>query len=208
MSTIQNPVKKSVKFNVLSSLYQRFGSRTFKYTGIVKEILLHNGWIKSYEDYNWRIHRGYYAVSLTGYSSDYFFNFSKTCPLRLVKTSNNGKSAYRVEIEEYPLSSHEETTLNVLKSIKENQGPSAISNEGHKTIQKLEDKKRLSETVSNIMESSASSSNLFQTESLIRKLIIAAFEAGKEDVTYDDTYGYSSSMTGEDYYNMLVQNKL
>lgn len=79
--------KTTKKSQIFDYLQKRFGNKTFRYTDITIAALMVNGWIKDPSEYDWRIHRGYYATNITAYSGDYMFNPSKGDTRRLVNCS-------------------------------------------------------------------------------------------------------------------------
>ncbi len=91
-------MKGTIKSQILSSLHREFGNTPFRYTDIVKQVLLSRGIINSPSEYDWKTHRGYYACAITCYNSEYLYKCTKRNPWRLVTgISPKGKTEYRVE---------------------------------------------------------------------------------------------------------------
>jgi hypothetical protein len=91
-------MKGTIKSQILSSLHDQFGNAPFRYTDIVKQVLLSRGIINSPSEYDWKVDRGYYACAITRYNSEYLYKCTSRNPWRLVKEIGpNGKSQYRVE---------------------------------------------------------------------------------------------------------------
>jgi hypothetical protein len=91
-------MKGIIKSQILSSLHSHFGNTPFKYTDIVKHVLMNRGIINSPSEYNWETHRGYYSCAINRYNSEYLYNCTTKNPWRLVKEIGpNGKPRYRVE---------------------------------------------------------------------------------------------------------------
>jgi len=95
-STTPQP-KRSKKFQILSGLKERFGEGRFMYKDIVIQALLTNGLISSPDQWNPKIHRGYYADAIGAYKgNDYLYKYSKKCPLRLNKIRKGEYSVFEL----------------------------------------------------------------------------------------------------------------
>lgn len=89
---------KTRKMQILEGLATRFGNGQFKYTDIVKEVLVTRGIIATHADYNWREHRGYYSCAINQYPSknQYMYISTERSPMRLVRDYTGTSTRYRV----------------------------------------------------------------------------------------------------------------
>ena len=79
--------KTTKKSQIFDNLQKRFGKKTFRYTDITIAALMVNGFITDPSEYDWQIHRGYYACNITGYAGNYMYKRSKGDTRRLFNCS-------------------------------------------------------------------------------------------------------------------------
>lgn len=90
-------MKGTIKSQILKALHERHGNGTFRYTDIVKEVLVQRGIISDHSEYDWREHRGYYACAINQYNSNYMYVCTKRNPWKLERVGTLGKAhQYRV----------------------------------------------------------------------------------------------------------------
>ena len=94
--------KRSVMFNTMQSMYGKGQPMTRKQALIA--VLITNGIIKSADEYDWRLHRGYYSVAFSAYGNNTFYHqlegtkSRQEDPRYLVKdTDDNGNTTYTIE---------------------------------------------------------------------------------------------------------------
>lgn len=90
-------MKGTIKSQILQALHSRHGNGRFRYTDIVKEVLVQRGIISDHSLYDWRVHRGYYACAINRYNSNYMYVCTQKNPWRLERVWVQGNQLeYRV----------------------------------------------------------------------------------------------------------------
>ena len=91
-------MKITKKSRLLTALENKFGNTNFRYTDMVKEMLIINGYINNVSEYRPADHRGYYATNLTAYSSEYLYSPSVNDPRHLtVVYTESGSKRYCID---------------------------------------------------------------------------------------------------------------